>query len=87
MTVQDGRGGLIADVDERTSLLGQHPHLQRSNDSYKTLIPQTSVEAVEDIPREGSHTEKPFPKDVIRSVFPILLMGSLGPLPRKACLS
>ncbi|OQV04216.1 hypothetical protein CLAIMM_09132 [Cladophialophora immunda] len=76
MAVQEERQGLEVSVDETTSLLRQHPHLeQQSHDSYKTLIRHSEVEAAEDVQDEASKTEKPFPKAIIRTVFPILLMG------------
>ncbi|KIW98607.1 uncharacterized protein Z519_00268 [Cladophialophora bantiana CBS 173.52] len=39
------------------------------------LLVALEVEPVEDVPDEASKTERPFPKAIIRTLFPILLMG------------
>jgi hypothetical protein len=54
--------------------LGQQPS-NPTNDDDKTLAVRKYVEPTDDIGDEIRKTDEGFPKDIVRSVFPILLMG------------
>ena len=77
MHLQNERHDADEPVEERAPLLNRPAGLDRSTDNYKTLNPQQHVEAIDNVSEHesGKSAESPLTSTIIRSVFPVLLMG------------
>lgn len=63
---------VIEVADETTSLLRPPAHGRAPTAADETPVPETRIE---NGAGEPGNVEKPFPKDIINVVFPVLLLG------------